>query len=126
VISIRKAYPGHAKRVMFGLWSFLRQFMYTKFIIVTDDDVDIRDWKEVVWALTTRMDPVRDTTLVEHTPIDYLDFASPVSGLGGKMGLDATNKWPGESSREWGRPIRMDSAVERRAHELVGRLMGSP
>jgi 4-hydroxy-3-polyprenylbenzoate decarboxylase len=124
VISIRKAYPGHAKRVMFGLWSFLRQFMYTKFIIVTDDDVNIRDWKEVVWALTTRVDPVRDTTLVEHTPIDYLDFASPVSGLGGKMGLDATNKWPGESSREWGRPIRMDSAVGRRAHELVGRLMG--
>jgi 4-hydroxy-3-polyprenylbenzoate decarboxylase len=102
VISIKKAYPGHAKRVMFGLWSFLRQFMYTKFIVVTDDDVDIRDWKEVIWAITTRMDPVRDTTLVEHTPIDYLDFASPVSGLGGKMGLDATNKWPGETSREWG------------------------
>ena len=89
---------------MFGLWSFLRQFMYTKFIIVTDDDVDVRDWKEVIWAVTTRMDPVRDTTLVEHTPIDYLDFASPVSGLGGKVGLDATNKWPGETAREWGRP----------------------
>jgi 4-hydroxy-3-polyprenylbenzoate decarboxylase len=124
VISIKKAYPGHAKRVMFGLWSFLRQFMYTKFIVVTDDDVDIRDWKEVVWAITTRMDPVRDTTLVEHTPIDYLDFASPVSGLGGKMGLDATNKWPGETTREWGRSIRMDAAVEQRVEGLVKGLMG--
>ena len=122
VISIRKAYPGHAKRVMFGLWSFLRQFMYTKFIVVTDDDVDIRDWKEVVWALTTRMDPVRDTTLVEQTPIDYLDFASPVSGLGGKMGLDATNKWPGETSREWGRPITMDPAVTARVERIVAGL----
>jgi 4-hydroxy-3-polyprenylbenzoate decarboxylase len=123
VISIRKAYPGHAKRLMFGLWSFLRQFMYTKFIVVTDDDVNIRDWKEVVWALTTRMDPVRDTTLVEHPPIDYLDFASPVSGLGGKMGLDATNKWPGETSREWGRAIRMDAAVEQRVDALVASLL---
>ena len=123
IISIRKAYPGHAKRVMFGLWSFLRQFMYTKFIVVTDDDVDIRDWKEVIWAITTRMDPVRDTTLVEHTPIDYLDFASPTSGLGGKLGLDATNKWPGETSREWGRTIRMDAAVEQRVQGLVERLM---
>ena len=123
VISIRKAYPGHAKRLMFGLWSFLRQFMYTKFIVVTDDDVDIRDWKEVVWALTTRMDPVRDTTLVEHTPIDYLDFASPVSGLGGKMGLDATNKWPGETRREWGRAIRMDAAAEQRVDALVAALL---
>ena len=123
VISIKKAYPGHAKRVMFGLWSFLRQFMYTKFIVVTDDDVDIRDWKEVIWAITTRMDPVRDTTLVEHTPIDYLDFASPVSGLGGKMGLDATNKWPGETSREWGRTIRMDAAVEQRVQSLVDELL---
>lgn len=114
VVSIRKQYPGHAKRVMFGVWSFLRQFMYTKFIIVTDDDVDIRDWKEVVWALTTRMDPARDTLLVENTPIDYLDFASPVSGLGSKMGLDATNKWPGETTREWGTPIVMDEAVKRR------------
>lgn len=114
IISIRKSYPGHAKRVMFGLWSFLRQFMYTKFIVVTDDDVDIRDWKEVVWAITTRMDPVRDTTLVDGTPIDYLDFASPVSGLGGKMGLDATNKWPGETSREWGVPIKMEREVEAR------------
>ena len=102
IVSIRKSYPGHAKRVMFGVWSFLRQFMYTKFIVVTDDDVDIRDWKEVVWAITTRMDPVRDTTLVDHTPIDYLDFASPVSGLGGKMGLDATNKWPGETDARMG------------------------
>ena len=123
VISIRKAYPGHAKRVMFGLWSFLRQFMYTKFIVVTDDDVDIRDWKEVIWAITTRMDPVRDTTLVENTPIDYLDFASPVSGLGGKMGLDATNKWPGETTREWGRPIAMDAAVTARVESLVAGLM---
>ena len=123
IISIRKAYPGHAKRVMFGLWSFLRQFMYTKFIVVTDDDVDIRNWQEVIWAITTRMDPVRDTTLVEHTPIDYLDFASPVSGLGGKMGLDATNKWPGETMREWGRTITMDSAVSARAEALVQQIM---
>jgi 4-hydroxy-3-polyprenylbenzoate decarboxylase len=122
LLSIKKAYPGHAKRVMFGVWSFLRQFMYTKFIVVTDDDVDIRDWKEVVWAITTRMDPVRDTTLVEHTPIDYLDFASPVSGLGGKMGLDATHKWPGETTREWGRTIRMDAAVEARVHVLLANL----
>jgi 4-hydroxy-3-polyprenylbenzoate decarboxylase len=122
VISIKKAYPGHAKRVMFGLWSFLRQFMYTKFIVVTDDDIDIRDWQEVIWAITTRMDPLRDTTLVEHTPIDYLDFASPVSGLGGKMGLDATNKWPGETTREWGRTITMDAAVEARVEALVARL----
>jgi 4-hydroxy-3-polyprenylbenzoate decarboxylase len=119
VISIRKAYPGHAKRVMFGLWSFLRQFMYTKFIVVVDDDVDVRDWKEVVWAITTRMDPVRDTTLVDSTPIDYLDFASPVSGLGGKMGLDATNKWPGETTREWGRAIAMDAVVLDRVAGLV-------
>jgi 4-hydroxy-3-polyprenylbenzoate decarboxylase len=123
VISIRKAYPGHAKRVMFGLWSFLRQFMYTKFIVVTDDDVDVRDWKEVIWAITTRMDPVRDATLVEHTPIDYLDFASPVSGLGGKLGLDATNKWPGETSREWGRPIAMDPAVTARVRSQVESLL---
>ena len=123
VISIKKAYPGHAKRVMFGVWSFLRQFMYTKFIVVTDDDVDVRNWQEVIWAITTRMDPVRDTTLVEHTPIDYLDFASPVSGLGGKMGLDATNKWPGETPREWGRTIQMDAAVEQRVEALVAGLM---
>ncbi len=118
VISIKKAYPGHAKRLMFGLWSFLRQFMYTKFIIVTDDDVNIRDWKDVIWAVTTRMDPVRDTTLVPQTPIDYLDFASPVSGLGGKMGLDATNKWPGETAREWGRTITMPAEVTQRVERL--------
>ena len=123
IISIKKSYPGHAKRLMFGLWSFLRQFMYTKFIVVTDDDVDIRNWQDVVWAITTRMDPVRDTTLVEHTPIDYLDFASPVSGLGGKMGLDATNKWPGETSREWGRVIAMPAEVTRRVDGLFDELM---
>lgn len=123
VISIKKSYPGHAKRLMFGVWSFLRQFMYTKFIVVTDDDVDVRNWQEVIWALTTRMDPVRDTTLVEHTPIDYLDFASPVSGLGGKMGLDATNKWPGETPREWGRTIHMDKEVELRMAPLLADIM---
>ncbi len=120
VVSMKKQYPGHAKRVMFGIWSFLRQFMYTKFIIVTDDDVNIRDWKEVIWALTTRVDPARDTLLAERTPIDYLDFASPVSGLGSKMGIDATNKWPGETSRNWGTPIAMDAAVKRRVDELWG------
>ena len=126
VISIRKAYPGHAKRVMFGLWSFLRQFMYTKFIVVTDDDVDIRDWKEVVWAITTRVDPVRDTTLVHDTPIDYLDFASPTSGLGGKMGLDATNKWPGETTREWGRAITMPDEVRARVAAVFDAVMSTP
>jgi len=125
VISIKKAYPGHAKRLMFGLWSFLRQFMYTKFIVVVDDDVDIRSWQEVIWAITTRMDPVRDTTLVEHTPIDYLDFASPVSGLGGKMGLDATHKWPGETDREWGRTITMEREVTQRMDALWDRLTAS-
>ncbi|MBA0014632.1 MAG: 4-hydroxy-3-polyprenylbenzoate decarboxylase [Nitrosospira sp.] len=118
VVSMKKQYAGHAKRVMFGIWSFLRQFMYTKFIIVTDDDVNIRDWKEVIWAVTTRLDPARDTLIVENTPIDYLDFASPVSGLGGKMGLDATNKWPGETTREWGTPIVMDPAVKARVDEI--------
>jgi len=118
VVSMKKQYPGHAKRVMFGVWSFLRQFMYTKFIIVTDDDVNIRDWKEVVWALTTRVDPARDTTIVENTPIDYLDFASPVSGLGSKMAVDATHKWPGETSRNWGTPIVMDEAVKRRVDAM--------
>ena len=118
VISMKKQYAGHAKRVMFGVWSFLRQFMYTKFIIVTDDDVDIRDWKEVIWAITTRVDPARDTLIVENTPIDYLDFASPVSGLGGKMGLDATNKWPAETTRPWGKPIIMDPAIKTRVDEL--------
>ncbi|MEO8080333.1 MAG: UbiD family decarboxylase [Caldimonas sp.] len=122
IISMKKRYPGHAKRVMFGVWSFLRQFMYTKFIVVTDDDVDVRHWPDVVWAITTRMDPVRDTLLVDRTPIDYLDFASPVSGLGGKMGLDATSKWPGETSREWGRPIRADAAVEARVASVIASL----
>ena len=118
VVSMKKSYPGHAKRVMFGVWSFLRQFMYTKFILVTDDDVNVRDWKEVIWALTTRVDPARDTLLVENTPIDYLDFASPVSGLGSKMGIDATNKWPGETAREWGTPIVMDAAVKARVDAM--------
>jgi 4-hydroxy-3-polyprenylbenzoate decarboxylase len=122
VVSIRKQYPGHAKRVMFGVWSFLRQFMYTKFIVVVDDDVNVRDWKEVIWALTTRVDPTRDTTLIDNTPIDYLDFASPVSGLGSKMGIDATNKWPGETTREWGRPIMMDEAVRARVDAMWGEL----
>jgi len=122
VVSIKKAYPGHAKRVMFGIWSFLRQFMYTKFIIVVDDDVDVRDWKEVIWAMTTRVDATRDTTLVDNTPIDYLDFASPVAGLGSKMGLDATNKWPGETQREWGRTIVMDAAVKQRVDDMWGAL----
>ena len=112
IVSIKKQYAGHAKRVMFGVWSFLRQFMYTKYIIVVDDDINTRDWNEVIWAMTTRMDATRDTTLVDNTPIDYLDFASPVSGLGSKMGLDATNKWPGETTREWGTPIVMDAAVK--------------
>jgi 4-hydroxy-3-polyprenylbenzoate decarboxylase len=118
VVSMKKQYPGHAKRVMFGIWSFLRQFMYTKFIIVTDDDVNIREWKEVIWAMTTRVDAARDTLIAENTPIDYLDFASPVAGLGSKMGIDATNKWPGETSREWGRPIVMDEEVKRRVDAL--------
>ncbi|MDZ7751556.1 MAG: 4-hydroxy-3-polyprenylbenzoate decarboxylase [Gammaproteobacteria bacterium] len=118
IVSMRKEYPGHAKRVMLGVWSFLRQFMYTKFVIVTDDDVDIRSWQDVIWAITTRMDPARDTTFVHSSPIDYLDFASPVSGLGSKMGLDATNKWPGETQREWGRPIRMSPEVRARVDEL--------
>jgi 4-hydroxy-3-polyprenylbenzoate decarboxylase len=118
VVSIRKQYAGHAKRVMFGVWSILRQFMYTKFIVVVDEDIDTRDWKEVIWAMTTRMDPVRDTVLVENTPIDYLDFASPVSGLGGKMGMDATNKWPGETQREWGTPIHMDATVKARVDAM--------
>src|SRR5690554_809526 len=118
VVTIKKSYPGHAKRVMLGVWSFLRQFMYTKFVIVCDDDINARDWKDVIWAMTTRMDPARDTTFIENTPIDYLDFASPVSGLGSKMGLDATNKWPGETDREWGEPIVMTDAVKQRVDEL--------
>ena len=122
VVRIRKAYAGHARRVMMGVWSHLRQFLYTKFIVVVDEDVDARDWKEVIWALTTRMDPKRDTMLIEHTPIDYLDFASPVAGLGSKMGLDATNKWPGETQREWGRPMAMDAEVSARMHALADAL----
>jgi len=122
VVSMKKQYAGHAKRVMMGVWSFLRQFMYTKFIIVVDDDINTRDWQDVIWAMTTRMDPARDTTLVENTPIDYLDFASPVSGLGSKMGMDATNKWPGETSREWGTPIVMDQAVKDKVDKLWGEL----
>jgi len=117
-VSMKKQYPGHAKRVMFGVWSFLRQFMYTKFVIVTDDDVNVRDWQDVIWAITTRMDPARDCTIIENTPIDYLDFASPVSGLGSKIGFDATNKWPGETSREWGRPIAMSPEVKARVDAL--------
>ncbi|MGD2118171.1 MAG: 4-hydroxy-3-polyprenylbenzoate decarboxylase [Chromatiales bacterium] len=122
VVSMKKQYPGHAKRVMFGVWSFLRQFMYTKFVIVTDEDVNVRDWSDVIWAMTTRMDPARDTTIVENTPIDYLDFASPVSGLGGKIGFDATNKWSGETSREWGRPIVMDEQVKQHVDEIWSQL----
>jgi 4-hydroxy-3-polyprenylbenzoate decarboxylase len=118
VVSMKKQYPGHAKRVMFGVWSFLRQFMYTKFVIVTDDDVNVRDWNDVIWAMTTRMDPARDTLIVENTPIDYLDFASPVSGLGGKIGFDATHKMPGETDREWGRPITMSEAVKARVDAI--------
>jgi len=118
VVTMKKSYPGHAKRVMLGVWSFLRQFMYTKFVIVCDDDVNARDWKDVIWAITTRMDPARDTVMIENTPIDYLDFASPVSGLGSKMGLDATNKWPGETDREWGTPIVMDEQVKQRVDDL--------
>ena len=118
IVTIKKQYPGHAKRVMMGVWSFLRQFMYTKFVIVTDDDIDARDWKDVVWAMTTRMDPARDTVLIENTPIDYLDFASPVSGLGSKIGMDATNKFPGETTREWGKPIVMTEQVTSKIDEL--------
>ena len=122
VVSMKKQYPGHAKRVMFGVWSFLRQFMYTKLVIVVDDDIDARDWKEVIWALSTRVDPARDVLLVDNTPIDYLDFASPVSGLGSKMGIDATAKWPAETARRWGRPIVMDAEVRRRVDSLWGEL----
>ena len=122
IVSIKKQYPGHAKRIMFGIWSFLRQFMYTKTIVVVDDDIDIRDWKEVIWAMTTRFDAMRDTTLVDNTPIDYLDFASPVAGLGSKMGIDATNKWPGETNREWGRPIVMDESVKKRVDTMWSEL----
>lgn len=118
VVSIRKQYQGHARRVMMGIWSYLRQFTYTKFVIVVDDDIDARDWSQVIWAMSTRLDPARDTLLVENTPIDYLDFASPVAGIGSKLGIDATNKWPGETSRDWGRPIVPDAQVERRVDAL--------
>ncbi len=118
VVTIKKQYAGHAKRIMLGVWSFLRQFMYTKFVIVCDDDVNARDWNDVIWAMTTRMDPSRDTVMIDNTPIDYLDFASPVSGLGSKIGFDATNKWPGETTREWGRPIEKDPAVVNRIDEI--------
>tara|TARA_R110001592_G_scaffold177076_2_gene417355 strand:- start:168609 stop:170093 length:1485 start_codon:yes stop_codon:yes gene_type:complete len=117
VVTMKKQYPGHAKRVMMGVWSFLRQFMYTKFVIVLDDDVNARSWEDVIWAMTTRMDPARDITLIENTPIDYLDFASPVSGLGSKMGMDATNKWPGETDREWGIPIEMDPSIKEKVDQ---------
>ncbi|MDP2139973.1 MAG: 4-hydroxy-3-polyprenylbenzoate decarboxylase [Gammaproteobacteria bacterium] len=118
VVSIKKQYPGHAKRIMMGTWSFLRQFMYTKFVIIVDDDVNVRDWKDVIWAMTTRMDPVRDCVMIENTPIDYLDFASPVSGLGSKIGMDATSKWPGETQREWGTPIAMSEDVKKRVDAI--------
>lgn len=118
VVTMKKQYPGHAKRVMMGVWSFLRQFMYTKFVIVCDDDIDARNWEDVIWAITTRMDPARDTTMVENTPIDYLDFASPVARLGSKMGMDATNKWPGETDREWGEPIVMDPKIKERVDDI--------
>lgn len=127
VVSMRKEYPGHAKRVMLGIWSFLRQFMYTKFIVVTDDDVDVRNWQDVIWAMTTRMDPRRDSVFVDNTPIDYLDFASPVAGLGSKVGFDATNKWSGETDREWGEPIRMDESVSERVEAMWDELgLGVP
>ena len=122
IVSIKKQYPGHARRVMMGVWSFLRQFMYTKFVIVVDDDIDARSWEDVIWAISTRIDPARDITLVENTPIDYLDFASPVSGLGSKMGLDATNKLPGETGREWGRPIAMSPEIVDRVDQLWSEL----
>ena len=118
LVSIKKQYAGHAKRVMMGVWSFLRQFMYTKFVVVVDDDIDIRKWDDVIWAITTRMDPSRDTVIIENTPIDYLDFASPVSGLGSKMGLDATNKWPEETTREWGTTIEMSTSIKQRIDDI--------
>jgi 4-hydroxy-3-polyprenylbenzoate decarboxylase len=119
---MKKAYAGHAKRVMMGVWSYLRQFMYTKWVIVVDDDIDARDWKDVMWAISTRMDPARDVTIVENTPIDYLDFASPESGLGSKIGLDATNKWPPETKREWGEKLGMDRVVIEAVTEKWARL----
>jgi 4-hydroxy-3-polyprenylbenzoate decarboxylase len=122
VVSIRKQYPGHARRVMMAIWSYLRQFTYTKFVIVTDDDIDVRDWPQVLWAVSTRVDPARDTLIVENTPIDYLDFSSPVPNLGSKLGLDATNKWPAETTRTWSKPIVLDPQVERRVDEIWRRV----
>jgi len=122
IVSIRKQYPGHARRIMFGIWSWLRQFTYTKTIIVTDDDIDIRNWKEVIWAVATRADPVRDTVLVENTPIDYLDFASPKPGLGGKMGIDATNKMAPETERTWGKVARMDAGTREQIERIASSL----
>jgi 3-polyprenyl-4-hydroxybenzoate decarboxylase and related decarboxylases len=122
VVSIRKSYAGHGRRIMMAVWSYLRQFTYTKFVIVVDHDINVRDWKDVMWAISTRMDPVRDTMLVENTPIDYLDFASPVSGLGGKMGLDATNKIGGETSREWGEKLVMDADVVQKVSDKWSKL----
>ena len=119
IVSIRKQYPGHARRIMFGIWSWLRQFTYTKTIIVTDDDIDIRNWKEVIWAISTRADPVRDTVLVDNTPIDYLDFASPKPGLGGKMGIDATHKISAETDRAWGRVARMDTTTKEQIEHIA-------
>jgi len=124
LVSIKKAYPGHAKRIMFGIWSFLRQFTYTKFIIITDEDIDVRKWDEVIWALTTRSDPARDSSIIENTPIDYLDFASPVASLGSKMGIDATNKWPAETDRDWGKPITMNEDVKSRVDEIMTKIGG--
>ena len=118
VVSMKKKYPGHAKRVMMGVWSFLRQFMYTKFVVVVDDDVNPREWSDVIWAITTRMDPKRDMVIIDNTTIDYLDFASPVSGLGSKVGFDATNKWPSETDREWGKPIEMDTKIKEKIDRL--------
>jgi 4-hydroxy-3-polyprenylbenzoate decarboxylase len=122
VVSMKKAYAGHAKRVMMGVWSYLRQFMYTKWVIVVDDDIDARNWKDVMWAISTRMDPARDITVIENTPIDYLDFASPESGLGSKIGLDATDKWPPETHREWGRKLGMDDATVAAVTQMWSRL----
>jgi 4-hydroxy-3-polyprenylbenzoate decarboxylase len=122
VVSIRKQYPGHARRMMMAVWSYLRQFTYTKFVIVTDDDIDVRDWSQVIWAVSTRVDPARDTMLVENTPIDYLDFASPVAGVGSKLGIDATNKLPGETSREWGTTISMTPEVKARVDAMWDQL----
>jgi 4-hydroxy-3-polyprenylbenzoate decarboxylase len=124
VVSIRKQYPGHARRIMLGIWSYLRQFTYTKFVIITDEDIDVRNWQDVIWAVVTRVDPARDALLLENTPVDYLDFASPVSGLGSKLGLDATHKWSAESARQWGRPIRLDAAVEQRVDALWRECIG--